>query len=199
MSELSVVSMPQSQLATEITPASEEATRYALVITNDGSLITNTVHATRRERRDACVEVLVQTCHYVRKQKVRDILLTFGGADPDAALGSITELYAEYGVDVYLEDQVVPEDPRDSLGLPTIYSIVMSEEDKSSSTVEHFATPEERNERLVRRLISLQVHVPGDRNNAEVLVVHVQQAMRDLIGNSFRVQLAHSLAPEQVV
>lgn len=198
MSELSLISQHRSQPTPEITPATEETMRYALVITNDGSLITNTVHATRRERRDACVEVLKETCHYVRKQKVQDILLAFGGADPDAALGSITELYAEHGVDVYLEDQVVPEDPKNNLGLPLIYSLAMSEGGKSFSTVEHFATPDKRTDRLQQLLINLNAGLPEDRTNDEVLVARVQQTMRDLIGNSFRVQLADAPSPEQV-
>jgi hypothetical protein len=131
-----------------------DTTRYALVITNDGQLLNNTVHATRAERRDACVEVLKDACNDVAKAEVTDILLSYGGADPDGAIGSISALYAEFGVDIYLEELAVPEEP--VAGVPVaMYSVLQSYEDGAMNTVIHFPTREDRTEHLRRQLVRL--------------------------------------------
>lgn len=173
-----------------------KTTRYALVITDDGELVTNTVHDTRRERRDACVEVLKSTCHDVTEAEVTDILLAFGGADPDGAIGSISELYAEYGVDIYLEDQPVPADPKSSLGLP-LHSVFISYADTTSNTIEHFPTPEARAAYLRQRLNNLCAAVsPDETVSEEDLAAKVQQTLLTLIDQNVCVHLISSPQPD---
>lgn len=169
--------------------------RYALVITNDGQLVTNTVHATRAERRDACVEVLQETCNDVRKDEITDILLTFGGADPDSAISEISGLYAEYGVDVYLEDQPVPEEP--VAGVPVaMYSVLQSYEDSALNTIVHFPTPEARHEHMRRQLNNLMAAVPPDEAISDTdLAARVQGTLNVLMDQRVTVHLVTSFVP----
>ncbi|KIA72721.1 hypothetical protein ANMWB30_24890 [Arthrobacter sp. MWB30] len=161
--------------------------RFALVITNDGVLVNNTIHATRRERRDAGVAALLEadSSRYVPESDVRDILLTFGGADPDAALNEISVLYAEHGFDVYLEEQTMPADPNANLGLP-LYAVVVSYPEKN--TIDSFRTAEERADHLRQRLINLQTVVPAGHDEDQ-LAAAVQQTLRSLIDTDVCVHL----------
>ncbi|MCB5280645.1 hypothetical protein [Arthrobacter sp. ES1] len=175
-----------------------DTARYALVITDDGQLLNNTVHATRGERRDACVEVLKDACNDVTKAEVNDILLTFGGADPDAAIGSISALYADFGVDVYLEDQAVPEEP--VTGVPVaMYSVLQSYENSAQNTIAHFPTKEARTEHLRKqlvRLIRLISEVPSDESFSDTeLATHIERRINDLIDQRVTVHMVTSFAP----
>lgn len=172
-----------------------DTTRYALVITNDGELIENSVHTTRGERRDACVEALKDTCSDVPKSEVTDILLSYGGADPDAALGSISELYAEFGVDIYLEDQPVPEEP--VAGVPVaMHSVLQSYDTSSMNAIMHFPTKDARADHLRRQLNNLHAAVPPDEafTDAE-LAARVQQTLNRLLDQNVSVHLVTSFVP----
>jgi hypothetical protein len=173
----------------------QDPTCYALVVTNDGQLLNNTVHATRAERRDACVEVLKDACPDVTKAEVNDILLTFGGADPDSAIGSISELYAEFGVDIYLEDQAVPEEP--VAGVPVaMHSVVQSYENSAMNTILHFPTKDARADHLRRQLNNLNTAVPPEETFSDTeLATRVEKALRGLIDQKVSVHLVTSFAP----
>jgi hypothetical protein len=167
-----------------------DTVRYALVITDDGQLLNNTVHATPAERRDACVEVLKDANTDVGTTDVTDILLTFGGADPDSAIGSISELYAEYGVDIYLEDQTVPEEP--VAGVPVaMHSVLQSYENSAMNP-----TTEARAEHLRRQLSNLMVAVPPDEAFTEAeLAARVEKTLNGLMDQNVTVHLITSFAP----
>ena len=173
----------------------QDPTCYALVITNDGQLLNNTVHTTRADRRDACVEVLRETCPDVTKAEATDILLTFEGADPDAAVSSISELYAEYGVDIYLEDQPVPEEP--VAGVPVaMHSVVQSYENSAMNAIVHFPTKDARAEHLRRQLNNLNAAVPPEEPISDTeLAAKVEKTMQGLIDQKVSVHLVSSFAP----
>jgi hypothetical protein len=172
-----------------------DTARYALVITDDGQLINNTVHATRAERRDACVEVLRDANTDVRTTDVTDILLSFGGADPDSAIGSISELYADFGVDIYLEDQPVPEEP--VAGVPiAMYSVLQSYENSTMNTIVHFPTPEARHDHMRRQLNNLFAAVPPDEVISDTdLAARVEKTLNGLLDQRVSVHLVTSFAP----
>ncbi|MEO3931327.1 hypothetical protein WMO79_00745 [Micrococcaceae bacterium Sec7.4] len=180
---------------TAMTHQKTDTVRFALVITEDGQLVTNTVHATRAERRDACVEALKDTRTDVRKTEVTDILLAFGGADPDAAIGSISALYADFGVDVYLEDQAVPEEP--VAGVPVaMYSLLQSYENSAQNTIAHFPTPEARHDHMRRQLNNLMAAVPPDEAISDTdLAARVEKTLNGLLDQRVTVHLVTSFAP----
>lgn len=178
-------------------PTQEEAgtVRFALIITEDGQLLNNTVHTTRGERRYACVEALKETKADVPKNEILNILLSFGGADPDAAIVAISGLYADFGVDVYLEDQPVPEQP--VAGVPVaMYSILQSYENSAQNTIIHFPTPEARHTHMRQQLNNLGAAVRPDEafTDAE-LRKRVQRTLNGLLDQNVTVHLATSFAP----
>ena len=179
-----------------VNPVEPDDTRYALVITRDGALVNNTTHDTRRARRDTCVGVLRAVCgDAVPFSDVRDILLSFGGADPDAALGQISALYAEEGIDIYLEDQAVP--PAPVRGVPVaLYSVFLGYENNELNTINHFPSKEEREEHLHRVLSSLGAAVPADADLTEhEVAARLEATMNALIDQQVTLRLAASFVP----
>lgn len=180
---------------TAMTHQKPDTVRHALVITEDGQLLENSVHATRAARRDACVAVLKDACNDVTKADVDDILLTFGGADPDSAIGSISALYAEYGVDIYLEDQPVPEEP--VAGVPVaMHSVLQSYENSAMNTIAHFPTTEARHDHMRRQLNNLFAAVPPDEVISDTdLAARVERTLNGLLDQRVSVHLVTSFAP----
>jgi hypothetical protein len=166
-----------------------DTSRYALVITEDGQLVNNTVHTTRAERRYACVEALKETRADVPKNEVLDILLSYGGADPDAAIGSISALYAEFGVDIYLEDQATEEDDN-PLGLPLLHSVFIDygEAENAANSIVHFTDATKRADHLRQRLINLHTAAELSLTEAE-LALRLQETLRALINDQVTVHL----------
>lgn len=176
--------------------AQEEAgiVRFALVITDDGQLINNTVHDTRAERRDACAEIVKATCNAYARE-VNLILLKFGGAHPDGAVAAISALYAGTGIDIYLEDQPVPEQP--VAGVPVaMYSILQSYENRAQNALVHFPTTEARQNHMRQQLNNLGAAVPPDDTfTDEELRERVQRTLNGLLDQQVSVHLATSFAP----
>lgn len=172
-----------------------DTARLALVITEDGRLLNNTVHATRAERRDACVEALKDNRRDVRQVDVTDILLSFGGADPDSAIDAISEHYTSYGIDIYLEDQPVPEEP--VAGVPVaMHSVLQSYDNSAMNTILHFPTKEARTDHLRRQLNNLTAAVPPDAAFSDTeLASKVEQTLQGLIDQKVSVHLVTSFSP----
>lgn len=164
-----------------------DPTRYALVITDDNRLVNNTVHTTRAARRDACVEVLGD--HYGNQTMMNDILLSFGGADPDAAVASIAKPYMKHGIDVYLEDQSA-EEPTSNLGLPLLHSVFVDygEDESAANSITHFTDATKRAEHLRQRLYNLHTGAPLTLTEPE-LALQLQNTLRALINDQVTVRL----------
>lgn len=179
---------------TAMTDTEPETLRFALLITNNGRIVNNTVHTSRGDRRDACVKFL-DLYRYVHKTEVDDVLLSFGGADPDAAVDAISKLFKKYGIDVYLEDQPVPGVP--VRGVPVaMYSVLQSYDNSAQNTILHFPTLEARTEHLRRQLSNLGEAAPPDATLTEdQLVARVERALNWLLDQRVTVHLASSLAP----
>lgn len=182
--------------ATTLSHLKPDTVCFSLVVTNDAQLISNSLHATRAERRDACVAVLADTCTKVDADDVNDILLRFGGADPDVALGLVSALYAEFGIDIYLEDQPVPEVP--VAGVPAaMHSVLTSYEDTSLNEIVHFPTKEARAEHLRRKLANLGAALPNIPELSEdSLAALLEDALRGLIDQAVNVDLVSSSVPD---
>lgn len=168
-------------------------TQFALVITDDGELVNNTIHTTRQERRDACVRILKDACPDVKEAEVTDILLAFGGADPDAAVGSISALYAEYGVDIYLEDQTLPVDPAINPGLPLLHSVFINygDDESAANSIVHFTDTAKRLEYLHQRLNNLNAAAVLPLSEDD-LAEQLQKTLRSLINDQITVFLVSS-------
>jgi hypothetical protein len=168
-------------------------TQFALVMTDDGELVNNTIHTTRQERRDTCVRVLKEACPYVKEAKVTEILETFGGADPDAAVGSISELYSEHGVDIYLENQPLPVDPAINPGLPLLHSVFISygDDESAANSIAHFTDNAERLEYLYQRLNNLGAAAVLPLSEDD-LAEQLQKTLRNLINDQVTVFLVSS-------
>lgn len=178
---------------TAMTDQETDTVRFALVITNDGRIVNNTVHATRGERRDACVAFLNR--RYINRTETEDILLTFGGADPDTAVESISKLYKKYGIDVYLEDQPVPAVP--VRGVPVaMYSVLQSYENSAQNTIVHFPTTEARHDHMRRQLNNLFAAVPPDEAISDTdLAARIEQTLNGLLDQRVTVHLVTSFVP----
>ena len=176
----------------------QPTTRYALIITEDGALVTYSVHNTRHERRDACLEALQDACDYVQTSMGKNILLTFGGADPDAAARSMAELYVEHGIDVYLEDHPVPAPDEAALGVPLLHSVFYTYgADENKDSISHFLTEEERVEYLRDRLINIGgdlIALDYDAST-EALAAALEKRLDGLIFGGISVHLVSSLQP----
>jgi len=177
-----------------MTDTEPETLRFALLITNNGRIVNNTVHSSRGDRRDACVTFL-RLYGYIRQTEVDDLLLSFGGADPDAAVDAVSKLFKKYGLDVYLEDRPVPEVPVRGVPVP-MYSILQSYDNSAQNVLVHFPTLEARTEHLRRQLSNLGAAVPPDAPLSEdQLVARVQRALNGLLDQRVTVHLATSLSP----
>lgn len=178
-----------------VSPVEDQDTRFALVITSDGALVNNTTHDTRRARRDACVDVLQAICGGTADDDVRDILRQFGGADPDAAIGQISALYAEEGIDIYLEDVPVPEERVP--GLPVaLWSVFQGYDNASQNTILHFPSREERTDHLYRSLNNLSAAVPVSEGLTDhELAARLEVVLDALIDQKVTVRLAASFVP----
>ncbi|MFJ2662563.1 hypothetical protein [Arthrobacter koreensis] len=178
-----------------VSPVEDQDTRFALVITSDGTLVNNTTHDTRRARRDACVDVLQTMFGGVADIKVRDILRLFGGADPDVAIGQISALYEEEGIDIYLEDVPVPEDRVP--GLPVaLWSIFQGYDNAAQNTILHFPSREERMDHLYRTLNSLSAAVLVSEGLTDhELAARLEARFNALIDQAVTVRLATSFVP----
>lgn len=164
-----------------------DTVRYALVITDDGELVNNTLHTTRGERRDVCVDLLKH--RYAQKPKVDDILLSFGGADPDGAVDSIAALYKHHGIDIYLEDQSV-EETNNQLGLPLLHSVFIDygKEEIAANSIVHFTDATSRAEHLRRRLNNLNAAAALTLAEPE-LAQQLQETLRSLVNDQVTVHL----------
>ena len=177
-----------------MTDTEPKTLRFALLITNNGRIVNNTVHSSRGDRRDACVKFL-HLYGYIRQTEVDDILLSFGGADPDAAVDAVSKLFKNYGLDVYLEDRPVPELP--VRGVPcAMYSILQSYDNSAQNVLVHFPTPEARAEHMRRQLNSMGAAVPPDDTfTDDELRKRVQRTLNGLLDQNVTVHLATSLSP----
>lgn len=167
--------------------------RYALVITCDGQLITNTTFDTLFDRRDKCVAILKVTdrARSVDTQDVQDILDRLGGADPDGAIGSISELYSEFGYDIYLEIQKTPHAFGHPLGLPPLLHSVFidyHEENNSANSIVHFTDTAKRAEYLRQRLNNLSAAAALSLSEHD-LTQKLQKTLRSLINDQVTVSL----------
>lgn len=182
-----------------VSPVEDQNTRFALVITSDGTLVNNTTHDTRRARRDTCVDVLQTICGgTAAADEMRNILRLFGGADPDAAIGQISALYAEEGIDIYLEDQPVPAVPE--RGVPVaLYSIFEGYENSAHNTLTQFPSAEERTAALHRKLSNLGAAVPlRDGLTEDKLAARLEETLNRLVDQKVTVRLVLSSAPSWV-
>lgn len=176
----------------------EPTNRYALIITEDGALVTYSVHSTRGERREACLQALQDRCKTIKVSRGENILLTFGGADPDAAARSLADMYVDHGFDVYLEDHPVPAPDEAALGVPLLHSVFYTygaEENKDS--ISHFLTEDERSEHLRNQLINIgRSFVALDHQaSAEDLAAAIQKRLDELVAGGIKVHLVSSLQP----
>lgn len=176
----------------------ETTTRYALIITEDGALVTYSVHDTRGERRDACLQALQDACNFVKVSRGENILLTFGGADPDAAARSMAEMYVDHGIDVYLEDHPVPVPDEAALGVPLLHSVFYSYgAEENNDSISHFLTEEERIEYMRNQLINIGGGLVAldYEASAEDLAAALQKRLDGLIAGGVSVHLISSLQP----
>lgn len=168
--------------------------RFALVITDDGKLVENSVHDTREERRDTCVQSLREnTRSHVSKSEINTILAEYDGADPDSAVGDISVLYAEEGIDVYLEDQTVPAQPE--RGVPPVIHSVLVSYSKAPNTIEHFSSIPDQAEYLRRRLHGITGVEQAKTTPTGILARKLQTALTNMLGQKVTVHLATSERP----
>lgn len=168
-------------------------TQFALVITDDGELINNTIHLTPWERRDACVSVLKDACNDVEEEEVTDILDRFGGADPDQVVRLISELYSDFGIDIYLDDQPLPTDSSLNPGVPVLHSVFVDygPTESTSNSIIHFVNTERRSEHLLQRLSNLGA-APAVMLSEDSLAQKLQLTLRSLVNDQVNVFLISS-------
>lgn len=172
------------------------ALRYALVITNDGELVDNSVHESPEARRDACVEALKASDRGdVDRAEVTAILAEYNGSDPDGAIGDISALYAEHGYDLYLEDQTAAG--TSLVGVPVaMYSVLQSFENSAQNTLVHHRTVADREAALRRHLNGIGAAVDPDKKFSDKeLAARVETTMNLLIDQKVTVHLATSFVP----
>lgn len=195
MTDTSEIARLSSVPASVSAPAEPENLRYALVITNDGSLLENSVHDTRDARRDVCVQALRDHVRSsVSEAEADAILADYNGADPDAAVGDITVLYAEEGIDVYLEDQPVPARP--DRGVPPVIHSVLVSYSKAPNTIEHFTSIPDQAEYLRKRLRGLIGEEQPETTPTGTLARRLQTALNSLLDQQVTVHLATSERPD---
>lgn len=149
-------------------------TNFNLVITHETQLIHNASYDTSAERRDAAVVVLRSITDYVSAIDVLKILLGFGGASPDNALGHISALYAEEGVDVYLEDIPV----NTATGPDMLYSVVTSYDHSVTNEVVHCHSLIQREDYLRNRLVDRgEAHIRSGVGH-DYLAAKLQESLR---------------------
>ena len=136
-------------------PAMPQRTCYSATVVEDGESVLIELYAERWQRRNAVVELLGINHDEVDVADVQAILDSFGGADPDEALAQITALYADFGVDVYLDDVSVPSPPQELWSVYTDYG-------DGTYALEHFYSREQRRESLRERCETLSTETPED-------------------------------------
>lgn len=148
---------------------------YNLVISQQSVLIHNAVYPSAAERRDAVVAILRTLSDRVKATDVMELLLSYGGADPDQAANTISHLYMPHGVRVYLHD--VPENLMDAPGL--IHSVVISYNHSASNEIVNCRSLAARETYLRNRLIDFgQVGIAADVSH-DYLALKLQEAMKE--------------------
>lgn len=194
MSNTSEITLPATR-----TPAAADVTavRYALIITNDGELVENSVHKSPEARRDACVKALKASDRGdVDEAEVTAILAEYNGSDPDGAIGDISPLYAEHGYDIYLEDQSAAETA--VAGVPVaLHSILQSFENSNQNTLVHFPTAADREAALRRHLSNIGA-APAETKvklTENELATRLENKLNLLLDQKVTVHLATSFVP----
>jgi hypothetical protein len=131
------MTLEASQLAPE--PARAIATEYTVLVTDELDVVLNDAYPHPSARRDAVIDLLLANHDEVEQHEVDEILAPFGGANADAALNEVVNLFVERGTGITV---TVGERERD-LGPMTIYTAFTDYGD-GSYWVEHYPTREAR-------------------------------------------------------
>ncbi|MCI4659623.1 hypothetical protein [Cryobacterium zhongshanensis] len=145
----------KTTVASDETPARVYETAYTAVVFDDLEAVLDESYATKSERRDAVVGLLLVNHDEVPRFFVDDILVPFGGANADVALAQVVELYSECGVDVHLGEHL-----RDA-GPAVLYSAFTDYGD-GTTFAEHYGSRGERLKELRQRAANLAEGYPGE-------------------------------------
>lgn len=147
---------------------------HNLVISHNTTLVHNAFYPSAAQRRDAAVIILKTLSDRVKSTDVLELLLSFGGADPDQVVKNISDLYIQDGISVYLQDA-----PKNTMGAPgLIYSVLTSYGHSTVNEIVHYRNLADRETHLRNRLIDfgeagIAAHVSHD-----YLATKLQEAMK---------------------
>lgn len=133
-------------------PARAHVTEYTALIVDGAEVSLNDRFDNASARLSAIAEALLYNHHEIAQQDVVDLLAVYGGANPDAALADLIELFANVGVHV---DMHLSEHQRD-VGPAVLYSTLTDYGD-GTMLIEHFPTAAARLADLRQRAINIDV------------------------------------------
>jgi hypothetical protein len=147
--------MALTTLEPEEAPERAYEPAYTAVVFDNAAAVLDESYATKSDRRNAVVELLLTNHDEVPAEDVAAILMPFGGANADVALAEVAGLYAEYGVDVHLGEHL-----RD-VGPAVLYSAFTDYGD-GTTFAEHFGSRGQRLKELRQRAANISEGYPGE-------------------------------------
>lgn len=169
-------------------------TEYRVLMMHGASVVLDAAFENPSARLTAIVDKLLEMHDEVASGDVAELLAPFGGANPEAALQLVIELYANHGVDVDLH---CSEHARDA-GPETLYT-AFTEYGDGVTVVEHYPSAHQRLAELRLRAEHLSDTLPrsyfrtADEDACKAVIEHVLaparlhllQASRQAVGEVY--------------